>query len=259
MELAEYRRMHDLEERHWWFRAKRRMVFALLERWGNGGGRALDVGCGTGITLLELPPRFRALGLDPAAEAVALCRERGLSDLVRGSATEIPLPGGAADVVLALDIVEHVEDDVAALREIARVLSPSGIAVLTVPAFPFLWSAHDEALHHKRRYTRRVFEQRLSQAGLAVRVGGFSHATIFPLAAVLRLVRRPASGRNGSAASDVREAPRWLDGLAYRVLAWEVPFICRGLLPVGLSLAYVVTRGHPPAQANGRAGAGARA
>jgi SAM-dependent methyltransferase len=258
MELVEYRRMHELEARHWWFRAKRRMVFALLERWGRAGGRALDVGCGTGITLLELPSRFRGLGLDPAAEAVALCRERGLSELVRGSATDIPLPAGAADVVLALDIVEHIEDDRAALREIARVLSPSGVAVLTVPAFPFLWSAHDEALHHKRRYTRRLLEQRLAEAGLAVRVGGFGHATIFPLAAALRLARQLAGGRGGAGGSDVSEIPRWLDRLAYRLLAWEVPFIRRGLLPVGLSLVYVVARVQEASQPNGRNGSGGR-
>jgi SAM-dependent methyltransferase len=244
MELAEYHRMHALEERHWWFRAKRRMVYSLLERWGSAGRmRVLDVGCGTGITLRELPAPHAGLGLDPCAEALALCRERGLAALVRGSATEIPLADGSMDVVLALDIVEHIDDDVRALREIARVLRSGGAAILTVPAFPLLWSAHDEALHHRRRYTRRLLEERLARAGLAVRAGGYGQATVFPAAALLRLGRRGLArllGRPESRASDVGEVSGWLNALAFH-LTWEVPVVRRGRLPVWLSLVHVVS------------------
>ncbi len=241
MELAEYRRMHALEARHWWFRAKRRMVYALLRAWAPAGGRVLDVGCGTGMTLQELPSGYRGLGLDPAPEALVLCRGRGLTRLARGSATELPLADASVDAVLALDIVEHIEDDRRALVEMARVLRPGGVGVITVPAFPFLWSAHDEALHHKRRYTRATLERVLAEAGLSVRVGGFGQATIFPAAAGLRLGRRwLAGGMPERVGSDVRESARWLDALAYRLIGWEVPFIRRGWLPVGLSLVYVV-------------------
>ncbi len=257
MELAEYRRMHALEARHWWFRAKRRMVYALLRAWAPRGGRVLDVGCGTGMTLLELPSAYRGLGLDPAAAALELCRGRGLARLARGSATELPFAEASVDAALALDIVEHIEDDRLALAEIARVLRPAGVGVITVPAFPFLWSAHDEALHHKRRYTRASLERALAAAGLAVRAGGFGQATIFPAAACLRLGRRWLGG-GGNGGSDVRPAPAWLDAIAYRLIAWEVPFVRRGWLPLGLSLVYVVSpaasgsRGAAPGLAPGR-------
>ena len=108
--------------------------------------------------------------------------------------------------MLALDIVEHIEDDRQALSEIARVLRPDGVAVITVPAFPFLWSGHDEALYHKRRYTRATLERALADAGLSVRVGGFGQATIFPAAACVRLGRRwLARGKRARPGSDVRE------------------------------------------------------
>jgi SAM-dependent methyltransferase len=194
------------------------------------------------MTLLELPPRFRALGLDPSADALELCRARGVERLARGSATEIPLRDASVDAVLALDIVEHIEDDRRALGEMARVLRPGGVAVITVPAFPFLWSAHDEALHHKRRYTRRALELALAEAGLAVRVGGFGQTTIFPPAAALRIVRRWLPRPRGrERASDIGQVPGWLNAIAYRLLAWEVPLVRRGRLPVGLSLVYVVS------------------
>jgi SAM-dependent methyltransferase len=248
MELAEYRRMHALEERHWWFRAKRRMVYALLRAWAPAGGRVLDVGCGTGITLQELPSAYRGVGLDPSSAALALCRGRGLASLVRGSATELPLADASVDAVLALDIVEHIEEDRQALLEIARVLRRGGVGVITVPAFPFLWSAHDEALHHKRRYTRATLERAFHDAGLSVRVGGFGQGTIFPAVACLRLGRRWLGKRSGSrdgsgggTASDVRETPSWLNAVVYRLIGWEVPLIRRGWLPVGLSLVYVVS------------------
>ncbi|MBA2564235.1 MAG: methyltransferase domain-containing protein [Gemmatimonadetes bacterium] len=245
--------MRDLEERNWWFRAKRRLVYALL----NGGAlpqgaRVLDVGCGTGATLLNLPAAYRGLGLDPSTEALALCAERGLGALVRGSATAIPLADATVDGVLALDALEHIDDDSSALREIARVLRPSGVAILTVPAFPFLWSAFDEALHHRRRYTRRLLARRIEGAGLEVLTGGFGYATIFPAAAAYRLLRRWADGRrahashHGGAADERRrkrdfgELPSWADEALFRLLRWEVPLVRRGLLPVGLSLVYVV-------------------
>ena len=243
MEPIEYRRMGELEERHWWFRAKRRLVYALLQTWSDpAGGTVLDVGCGAGATLRELPRGYRAVGLDASPEALAICREKGLTRLVQGGTTEIPVAGGSADAVLALDVVEHVEDDVAALREIARVLSPRGIAILTVPAHPFLWSSHDEALHHKRRYTRRMLEQRLARAGLAVRVGGYTQASAFPFAVLWRLGRRWLAGAGvGAGGSDVREVPQWVSDLAYCLTGWEVSFARLGRLPVGLSLVYVVS------------------
>jgi SAM-dependent methyltransferase len=254
--------MHRLETRHWWFRAKRRMVYALLAAWAPRGARVLDLGCGTGMTLLELPRVYCGLGLDPSPEALAFCRGRGLERLARGSAIDLPLSDASVHAVLALDIVEHIDDDRRALSEIARVLRPDGVAVITVPAFPFLWSAHDEALHHKRRYTRSTLERALADAGLAVRVGGFGQTTIFPAAACIRLLRRWLAGMGSRpAGSDMREAAPWLDDLAYRLIGWEVPLVRRGWLPVGLSLVYVAapSAASRPDRPAAPAGAGERA
>ncbi len=154
MDAAAYEVEAIAEADHWWF-VGRRKLFARYLKHAPANGRALDIGCGTGANLRLLHDmRFRAVGLDASSDAIGFCAAKGLA-AERGSATALPFPDQTFDVVLATDVIEHLDDDAKALREIARVLKKGGIAIITVPAFKLLWGRQDEIAHHKRRYLKR--------------------------------------------------------------------------------------------------------
>lgn len=201
MERGAYDEMRALEDHHWWFRAKRRLVAPLL-RDAVAAAHArtlLDVGCGTGSNLTHAGALFPALpiiGLDFDAHALRYCAERRLrARLVRGNGTELPFADTSLDCIVALDIIEHFDDDVALLAEFHRALRPGGELVASVPAYPWLWSPHDDFLHHKRRYRSGELERKLSDAGFVLqRRHGFNFLLLPPIAAV-RLVRRALTPR----------------------------------------------------------------
>lgn len=186
--------MFALEDRYWWFVARRRLALRLIRKFGPPQGQALDVGCGTGAMLQILGQSYQAHGLDVSQEALDYCRSRGLDAVTLGSAESLPYAENSFDLVVTLDTLEHVEDHVAAAREIARVLRPGAVVVVNVPAFRWLWGPHDVALHHHRRYTSREAEQLLSEAGLEVVFRSYSVFALFPLVAVRRWLERRWKG-----------------------------------------------------------------
>jgi SAM-dependent methyltransferase len=171
MERATYAAEAAAEETHWWFVGRRILFRRLLERRTDShGARVLDVGTSTGTNLRLLVDMGYGdiTGLDSSAEAIRFCAEKGLPPVRQGSITDIPFEAGRFDLVLATDVVEHVEDDRTAMAEVARVLKPGGIALFTVPAFQSLWGLQDEVSHHKRRYRRTGFLRLVGQAGLDI-------------------------------------------------------------------------------------------
>jgi SAM-dependent methyltransferase len=234
-----YAEVRAVEDRHWWFRGRRRLLWALLRRTGGlpAGARVLDAGCGTGRNLVE----FGGVGVDPAPEAVAACRARGLTDVVRAPVEALPFPDGSFDVLLAADVLEHVGDDAAALRELRRVARPSARLLVTVPAHPRLWRAHAAAPHHRRRYRRAELLARVRAAGWEPVVATWWNAFLLPAIAVARRRSRGA---------DHARTPAWLDGVLALPLALEAWLIGRGVrLPAGVSLALACR----PAQPDGEA------
>lgn len=202
-----------------------------------------DLGCGAGATLDGLDFARVRVGVDLGGAQLEWTRERGVRRLVRGSLTSLPLADGCLDTALALDVLEHVADDRRALEEIRRVLRPGGRAVLSVPAYPWLWSPHDERLGHHRRYRKDGLEERCREAGLDVLGSCHAYATVLPAAVTLRLIRR-ALGRllpGRPASDDLYALPGPVNGAAYRLSRWEVALVRRGLLPAGLSVVAVVT------------------
>ena len=146
--------MFEIEAKHWWYVGKRKIVSGLLEKFiSKKDNRILDIGCGTGIVLKMLNKYGLASGLDISQDALSFCKERGLNSLFLGSATSLPFSDETFSLVTALDILEHIEDDTLALREIRRVLKKGGLAIINIPAFPNVCSSHDISLGHKRRYT----------------------------------------------------------------------------------------------------------
>ena len=201
MEVDEYAKMRRMEDTGWWYVSKRRLVRALLGDRLSSGAKCLDLGCGTGAMSRELASLAPTFSLDYEFEALKFARDRGLDRLVRGSAENLPFADDSFDIVTALDVVEHVDDDHAAAREIARVLKPGGTVVATVPAFMFLWTDHDVALHHRRRYVADEFRALFLDAGLDIERLTYEMTLLFPLVA-----EAPnASGGRAIAPSNRRE------------------------------------------------------
>ncbi len=239
--------MAAVESDHWWFRAKRDLVAQELVRRGATDGRLVDVGCGTGALLADQSRTRPVLGVEIDATARALAAEVvGPEMVVEGSAERLPLDDGIAEVVTALDVVEHVDDDVAALRELARVAG-GGLVVVAVPAYRWAWSDHDVRLGHRRRYDRRSLREAAAAADLEVlRVTHF-HSWLTPIAL---LVRRTPVGRllRGSA-EEASYVDARVNRLLARVTAVERWVLRRVDLPMGLSILLVARR---------RPGSGAR-
>jgi SAM-dependent methyltransferase len=239
----EYQVMHAQEMSHWWFRGRRRVLLDLIRRASRGIARPriLDYGCGTGGNTDAYTPLGAVVGIEPNADAVAMAHARGTARFCRGSGTELPFKAGAFDVAVASDVLEHIEDDLGAVREIARVLRPGGALVVSVPAHPWLFGDHDAALMHFRRYTRDNLRRALSDGGLQVEWMSYWNSALFPAVAAYRLLA-PRRGTNG-----VRSHTGIEPGLANEplagVLALEARLLRYTRLPWGLSLLAIGRRG----------------
>jgi SAM-dependent methyltransferase len=218
-------------------------LLQLLDRYigksTGGERRILDVGCGTGTMLGYLASYGKAQGVDIDEEAVGYCHERGLLDVSLGEAANLPFGDATFDLVTALDVVEHLDDDVAALREMARVLHPGGQLLVTVPAHRFMWGDQDEVNMHKRRYVAAEIRDRLKAAGFDVLRVSYMNAVLFPPIAAIRLLRRLQHRLRPRTAteSDFRfPAPRPLNFLLALVFGAEAPIVRRVNIPIGVSI-----------------------
>jgi ubiquinone/menaquinone biosynthesis C-methylase UbiE len=185
--------MREVEEAHWWFVARRRLLMAVVGRYlPQGATRLLDIGSGTGANLEAMRRHFTSLqtvGLDANQFCREACAARGL-DVRDGTATSLPVETASQDIVTLFDVLEHIDDEAASLSEIARVLRPGGILVLTVPAYQWLWGPHDVLAHHRRRYTRTQLLRLLEPSCLQTLYASYFNTLLFPLAVVARFVER---------------------------------------------------------------------
>jgi len=240
MERAALDLMAEQDESHWWFLARRRILADLIARRIRLPDKAsiLEIGCGTGHNLAMLG-RFGhvdAIEIDDASRAIASKRlGRGIEN------ARLPgLPGikeGHYDLVALLDVLEHVEADREALRSIARLLSSGGRILITVPAFPWMWSAHDVANHHFRRYTMATLNKTIADAGLKVDTISYFNSLLFPLAAAARLWGR----MTGKKTADDAMPPRPLNALFETLFGLERHMIGRVPLPPGVSIVAIVS------------------
>jgi SAM-dependent methyltransferase len=241
-----YQRYYELEDRHWWFIGRRRILLSLLgERLGDSDDlRLLDFGCGTGTMAGHLARFGRVTAADADADAVAFCRQRGLSDVHRLSGPGLPFSEGEFDVVTSFDVLEHIEDDLSAMIEVRRVLKPRGTFLCCVPAFPFLWGLQDEVSHHFRRYVRPQLRARVEDAGFDVLRASYVNSILFPAIAAVRLGRRALpAGHNGTPLqSDFEMGPPWMNAVLARVFASEAALIRTRDLPFGVSLVALCER-----------------
>jgi 2-polyprenyl-3-methyl-5-hydroxy-6-metoxy-1,4-benzoquinol methylase len=191
MDEAMYHSFLAAERRHWWFRARREILVALARRWVPPGGRVLDLGCGTGFFLEALAGTHEVRGLDASPLAVAMSRVRGLAGVAEGTAEDLSAVADERfDLVTLLDVIEHLDDDLGALRRARALLKPGGRLLVTVPAYPALWSYHDERNRHRRRYRRTPLRNLCATAGLTAVHATHFNAALLPLAWAARAWRR---------------------------------------------------------------------
>jgi SAM-dependent methyltransferase len=225
------------EESHWWYRGRRRIVIDTVTDLATGPApRILDAGCGSGRNMVELARLGSVTGTDVSERALELARERDVGAAELAPLETLPFDDDSFDLITCLDVIEHIPDDVGALRELQRVVAPGGWLVVTVPAYPWLWGRHDEANHHQRRYTKKTLVAAATSAGWQLERLTHFNALLLPAAAAYRLVERRLNPR-GDAPSELDRTPAWANRALERVLRGEARVLRGGRhIPFGLSL-----------------------
>ncbi len=231
---------HQAEDRHWWYRGRRTVLERVLADLRlPARARILDAGCGSGRNMVEFARHGTVTGIELSDTSVALARERGAGEVVEGSVLDMPFEAGSFDLAASLDVIEHLQDDLQALRELRRVVAPGGSLLVTVPAYQWLWSGHDEINHHFRRYTRRSLQQIGEQAGWHQVRTTYFNSLLLPAAILLRVLDR-FSRKTTESSLDLWVPPAPVNWLLERPLALEAAMIGRGgRIPAGLSLLAV--------------------
>jgi SAM-dependent methyltransferase len=242
MERTVYNRLDQLEGQHWWFAARRKILKNVIAQFAPKKAqlRLMEAGCGTGgnLKMLSAFGKLDAFELDDEARVIA--KGKLPMDIKSGMLPDhVPYQPGSFDVVVAFDVIEHVEHDVESLASLGKQLAPGGRLVMTVPAMPWLWSKHDETHHHYRRYTRASLNEALVKAGLKpVRISYFN-TLLFPMIAGIRLLRQALNIKE--TADDKMPSPA-VNSMLKSIFGFESNWVGRVSMPVGVSLLAVAQR-----------------
>ncbi len=238
MDKNYYREYFDVERNHWWFRARSEILKQYIERFvaKNNQSKILNAGVATGATTTMLQQFGSVTSLEYEQECIDFVRDKVPFPITQGSILELPYPDNAFDLVCAFDVIEHVEDDALAVREMIRVCKPGGSVCVTVPAFMSLWSSHDEINHHFRRYRLRQLSTLFTGNHGRVVFASYFNFILFVPIYFARLISRMFSGNEKPKSDFERYKPGVLGGILFHLLRSESALLKKGLaLPIGVS------------------------
>lgn len=243
MDTKQFTLHAEMEDAHWWFRARREIMFALLKRYlsPDQGKLVAEIGCGTGGNLKFLQEHYRVIGVDTAPEAVSYARARTRCDILLGDFHDhLAARWHEIDALLLADVLEHIDDDTAFIGDIVSSLRPGAFLLITVPAHQFLWSNHDVVLGHRRRYSRQSL--RALWNGLPVDELAFSpfNSLLFPLIAIYRLLKPAEATSTGT--SDLRMPAPWVNRFLDATFSTETAILQFMPLPWGVSLVALLRK-----------------
>lgn len=246
MEKDEYSIMYDIEQSYWWFVGKQFLVKSILRKFKPSRlkkDRVLDIGCGTGIILKLLEGFGTAYGVELSADAIQFLKKRGLRFVARSDASQsIPFKDSSFSAITCLDVLEHLDDDLALLNEMLRVCKPGGHIVLTVPAFNVLWSPHDVALHHRRRYTRTQMLKKIFRLNCTVVKNSYYNTILFLPILAIRKLKPFLSDRQNVESDFFIPIPRWINALLTFLYVAEIGCLQFLNFPFGVSLLLILKK-----------------
>lgn len=237
-----YDLIYEQEKIHWWYKIRRKIVFDLIKKFfvTDSNKTILDIGCGTGFLLKELQNFGRVYGIDCAPKALDYCRKRGLKNVKKGNILDIPFGDNQFDIALALDVLEHVEDDDRALREINRVLKEDdGIAIIFVPAFQFLWGITDEVSLHFRRYRLKPLVDKIQKSNFKILKTSYFNTFLFPPIVLVRFFFRLFKIK---IESENKINSRLLNLILHKIFWFESWLLKYFNFPFGVSILFVVQK-----------------
>jgi len=245
MEKDLYVQINSIEAHHWWYIGRRKIIFdwllRILANYSNPN--ILDLGCGTGHNLQNIREKGyeKSLGLDISFDALSFCRQRKLQGLVCGDGVLLPFPNQSFDVVIALDMLEHIKDDASALEGLHRVLRAGGRLVLFVPAFQFLWGLQDEVSHHFRRYTAAEVKTKMSKAGFEIEKLSYANLFLFPVIFAGRILFKLWKNKS-NVISENDLSPTWSNKILGSIFGFEHFLLRKINFPIGVSLLCIAKR-----------------
>lgn len=246
MDMNEYQIMYDLEKSYWWFKGKQYLVKSFLRKFRDvlhNDDKVLDIGCGTGMVLETLNRQANGYGLDYSSHSLFFLKKRGLRNIICSDLTDpIPFKNDSFNAVVCLDLLEHIDDDLSLIKEIKRIVMPGGHILITVPAYKTLWSPHDEALHHRRRYGIAELLNKVKGAGYkTLKASYFNSCLLLPIL-VLRKVNSLLGDRREPKTDFNIKIPECINRLLEYLLTAEI-FLMRFInYPFGVSILLILQK-----------------
>ncbi|MCH7604863.1 class I SAM-dependent methyltransferase [Patescibacteria group bacterium] len=242
MNIDEYKTLHTFEDFYWWHVGRREMVEDVLSRiLKQKRNSILEIGCGTGGNGKTLGKFGEVIGIDPSEKAIRFCKGRGFHKVVLGRGEKTNFPPEHFDLVVALDVFEHMERDEAGFRESFRILKKGGYLLLTVPAYQFLWSEHDDALDHKRRYTVSQLRSKMQIANFEIVKISYLVTFLFPPIVLYRLGKKLLRQRDKKRTSYVI-VPIWMNKFFVALLRFESTLLRYIDFPFGTSIICIARK-----------------